>query len=85
MELLKIFPLNRKISGEQKYCLIKTTVKYIVLFILADLVIGIFYKLNISPVAKILECMLLLYISTGMILAVLMFLLQENKDAGGIG
>lgn len=84
MELLKFFPLNRKISDGQRFPLLKTTAKYFLLFIVADILIGIVYKLHISFIAKGLECILMLYISAGMILAVFMFLLQENKDTGKI-
>lgn len=84
MKLLKSFPLNRNINGGHLSSLIKTTAKYFVLFILAEIVIFIFHILNISLIAQIMDCFLRLYISMGMILAVFMFLLQENKDAGGI-
>lgn len=84
MELLRFFPLNRNIIGGQISSLIKTTVKYFVLLVLAVIVYGILSLLRLSLIAGILEWTVQLYISMGMALSVFMFLLQENKDAGGI-
>lgn len=83
MELLRFFPLNRNIIGGQISSLIKTAVKYCVLFFLAVLVYGILSLLRLDLFAGIVEWIVQLYISMGMILAVFMFILQENRDAGG--
>lgn len=83
MELLRFFPLNRNIVGGQISSLIKTAVKYFVLFVLAVLVYGILSLLRLGLFAGIVEWIVQLYISMGMILSVFMFILQENKDAGG--
>lgn len=84
MELLRFFPLNKKIIGGQISSLIKTTLKYFVLVILVAIASIIFDMLRLSLIAKIWECAAQIYMSMGIILAVFMYLLQENRDAGGI-